>query len=206
MGEWPELQKTIQRGFEEGRIQGPPDAWKRMEFRLIPLTKLTRVLKDAGGDTYVVLASCPGQHFAFVKSLIGANKNVVMCWGDAEDLANNITGGGDGPTTLGHPPARSAPATPGHPRLDSAAATSPTGRLRPVAPVVGDHVIAWHRTQAFYPATIVAFDQSKVEYLVEWDDGDATGKTIPMTSCALDEPPNRELVSEGVTVLFPQGR
>lgn len=88
--EWPELQRVIQQGFTTKSIKAPPEAWKLIEFRLIAVEKLAKVLKEAAGDSFVLVASCPGQHFETVTKLAGGNRNTLLCWGEAGDLANNI--------------------------------------------------------------------------------------------------------------------
>lgn len=90
--EWPALQKHIQQGFKEKRIKGPADSWQKMEFRLIPVGRLARLLKEADGDTYVIIMSCPGQHFAEVTEKCDGNRNVLKSWGQVDDLANNLDG------------------------------------------------------------------------------------------------------------------
>lgn len=36
--------------------------------------------------------SCPGQHFATVTERCQGNRNVLKCWGAADDLSNNLDG------------------------------------------------------------------------------------------------------------------
>ena len=46
-----------------------------------------------------------------------------------------------------------------------------------ICPVIGDHVVSHHRKWAFYYATIADYDKEKMEYTVDWDDKDPSGKT-----------------------------
>lgn len=44
------------------------------------------------------------------------------------------------------------------------------------APVPGDHVICLHQKWAYFLATIDSFDDANLEYTVNWDDKDPTGR------------------------------
>ena len=44
------------------------------------------------------------------------------------------------------------------------------------APMKGDHVICHHQKWAFFYATILTFDGQTLEYTVNWDDKDPTGR------------------------------
>ena len=43
-------------------------------------------------------------------------------------------------------------------------------------PEVGDHVISLHCKYNYYTATIVNYNSSTMEYTVDWDDGDTSGR------------------------------
>ena len=44
------------------------------------------------------------------------------------------------------------------------------------APRVGDHVISHHFRHAYYTATILSFNKEDMTYLIQWDDGDPSGR------------------------------
>ena len=44
------------------------------------------------------------------------------------------------------------------------------------APKVGDHVVCHHVQYCYYMATVVSYDRSAMEYTVDWDDGDPSGR------------------------------
>ncbi len=41
---------------------------------------------------------------------------------------------------------------------------------------------------------------------MQWDDGDATGRTVPYSMVALNEAPDADAVAVRTKVIFPQGR
>lgn len=43
--------------------------------------------------------------------------------------------------------------------------------------MLGDHVICHHQKWAYFYATIVKFDGETLEYTVDWDDKDPSGRT-----------------------------
>ena len=73
------------------------------------------------------------------------------------------------------------------------------------APTVGDHVVSHHVQCAYYMATIVSFDSQRLEYTVDWDDGDLTGRIQAFDQVALDIVPDPDDVGEGSIIFFPQG-
>eukprot|EP00040_Diaphanoeca_grandis_P012497 m.63352 g.63352 ORF g.63352 m.63352 type:complete len:777 (-) comp23271_c0_seq1:260-2590(-) len=91
-------------------------------------------------------------------------------------------------------------------------ATLSKGGKRTVSqvPVVGNHVIAFHfPTNAYYTATVVAFDSSTTQFTVAWDDGGTDGTIMDFDKVALDEMDARPTIDEigmGTKVLFPQGQ
>lgn len=44
------------------------------------------------------------------------------------------------------------------------------------APTPGDHVVCLHQNWAYYLATVESFDPNTLEYTVNWDDQDPTGR------------------------------
>lgn len=86
--------------------------------------------------------------------------------------------------------------------------SSPSGQKKKVAyraPRVGDHVVSHHVQCAYYMATIVSFDSQRLEYTVNWDDGDPTGRIQAYDQVALDIVPDPDDVGEGSIIFFPQG-
>jgi hypothetical protein len=73
------------------------------------------------------------------------------------------------------------------------------------APEVGSRVLAFHRTNAWFSARVVAFDRSLLQYTVDWDDGDPTGREVSLEHIALDVVPSTDEVGVGTQVVFPQG-
>jgi hypothetical protein len=70
------------------------------------------VIKEAEGNTYVVVMSCPGQLFATVNTMVLGNRNIMCSWGSVSDLANNLdalTLSGSA-AAAGHPPPAPTPA------------------------------------------------------------------------------------------------
>lgn len=73
------------------------------------------------------------------------------------------------------------------------------------APKVGDHVVSHHLHCAYYMATVASFDSNTLQYTVDWDDGDPSGKVQPYDQVALDIVPDPDDVGVGSIVFFPQG-
>lgn len=72
------------------------------------------------------------------------------------------------------------------------------------APTIGDKVICHHFKWAYFPATIVVFDKRTLEYTVDWDDGDPSGREESYKNVALNEVPRDDEIAIGTIVLFPQ--
>ena len=86
--------------------------------------------------------------------------------------------------------------------------SSPSNQKKKVAyraPTVGDHVVSHHVQCTYYMATIVNFDSQSLEYTVDWDDGDQTGRIQAYDQVALDIVPDPDDVGEGSIIFFPQG-
>lgn len=80
------------------------------------------------------------------------------------------------------------------------------GEIMFKAPVYGDHVVCLHQGWAYFMATVVAFDESRMQYTVDWDDGDPSGRVQSYQDVALDVVPLSENdIGIGTVVLFPQG-
>ena len=79
-------------------------------------------------------------------------------------------------------------------------------RMRYRAPRPGDHVISHHKRCSYFMATIVSFNSSSLEYTVDWDDGDPSGRVQPYNQVALDTVPDPDDVGVGSIVFFPQGK
>lgn len=75
-------------------------------------------------------------------------------------------------------------------------------------PKVGDPVLAmWESTPwQYFTATIVSFNSEKLQYKINWDDQDPTGRIIDYYNLALDRVPEPDEVAIGSIVLFPQGK
>ena len=86
-----------------------------------------------------------------------------------------------------------------------AAGAAPQAALLRV-PTRGDRVLAFHTTGAWYPAAVSNVDKNTLEYTVDWQDGDATGRVVASECIALDVSPIREELGMGSEVIFPQGR
>ncbi|XP_065068672.1 uncharacterized protein LOC135693983 [Rhopilema esculentum] len=86
--------------------------------------------------------------------------------------------------------------------------SSPTVETKNVnyrAPKVGDHVVCHHFNCAYYMATVESFNTSTLEYTVNWDDGDPSGRVQPYNQVALDLLPDSDDVGVGSIIFFPQG-
>ena len=83
--------------------------------------------------------------------------------------------------------------------------TSGANKVRYRAPKVGDHVISHHQRCSYFMATVKNFDSNSLEYTVDWDDGDPSGRTQPYNQVALDIVPDPDDVGVGSIVFFPQG-
>jgi len=70
---------------------------------------------------------------------------------------------------------------------------------------VGDHVVSHHFKYAYYMATIASYDSAAMQFTVDWDDGDSTGKVQAYNKVAKDVIPDQEAVGVGSTIFFPQG-
>ena len=90
-------------------------------------------------------------------------------------------------------------------RILNTETTSEVNKVRYRAPKVGDHVISHHQRCSYFMATIKSFDSSLLEYTVDWDDGDPSGRTQPYNQVALDIVPDPDDVGVGSIVFFPQG-
>ena len=73
------------------------------------------------------------------------------------------------------------------------------------APQVGDHVVCHHFDYAYYMATVVNFDKSTMQYTVDWDDGDPSGRVQPYNQVGVDVVPDPDDVGVGSIIFFPQG-
>lgn len=73
------------------------------------------------------------------------------------------------------------------------------------APRIGDHVVSHHMACTYYMATVVSFNPETMEYTVDWDDGDQSGRVQPYDQVAIDIVPDTEDVAVGSIVFFPQG-
>ena len=82
-----------------------------------------------------------------------------------------------------------------------------TQLLNTSLPRVGDKVLAmWvHTKWQYFHATICRFIPDELQYEVDWDDQDTTGRTVDYFNLALDRSPNPKDISIGSIVLFPQG-
>lgn len=90
--EWSYLERALEQGIREGRVAGvPTDAKERYEFSRIPISRLKHTLKEAAGNTYIIVASCAAQYFDEVTEMIGKKKNVAITFGSKHDIANNLS-------------------------------------------------------------------------------------------------------------------
>lgn len=65
----------------------------------------------------------------------------------------------------------------------------------------------WESTPwQYFTATIVSFNSEKLQYKINWDDQDPTGRIIDYYNLALDRVPEPDEVAIGSIVLFPQGK
>lgn len=79
------------------------------------------------------------------------------------------------------------------------------GAINSRAPKVGDRVLSHHKNCAYYMATVASFNSETMEYTVNWDDLDLSGRTQPFNQVALDVIPDPDDVGVGSIVFFPQG-
>ncbi|XP_048580168.1 uncharacterized protein LOC116604300 [Nematostella vectensis] len=73
------------------------------------------------------------------------------------------------------------------------------------APVIGDHVVCHHQQWAYYYATVVTFNRETMEYTVDWDDGDPSGRVQSYNYVGKDEVPTPDQIGVDSIVFFPQG-
>ncbi|XP_031566879.1 uncharacterized protein LOC116301857 [Actinia tenebrosa] len=73
------------------------------------------------------------------------------------------------------------------------------------APMPGDHVICHHHKWAFYYATIESFNAETLEYTVNWDDNDPSGRHETYKNVAIDTIPSPDQIGVDSIVFFPQG-
>eukprot|EP00794_Sanderia_malayensis_P015993 gene15993-17604_t len=74
------------------------------------------------------------------------------------------------------------------------------------APRIGDHVVCHHFRFAYYMATIQSFNPETLEYTVNWDDGDPSGRVQAYNCVALDVVPDSDEIGIGTIVFFQQGK
>lgn len=77
---WPILQQDVRDMMKANSVLAPLQ--DLVSFRLVPVRRLTKELRDAEGDSFVLLASCPEVHFRDILGTIGSNRNVLICRGD----------------------------------------------------------------------------------------------------------------------------
>lgn len=75
-------------------------------------------------------------------------------------------------------------------------------------PQVGDKVVSmWGKSQwQYFDATILSFDREKMEYHIEWDDQDPSGRYVSYKNIAVNRTPDPSSIGTGSVVLFHQGR
>lgn len=57
----------------------------------------------------------------------------------------------------------------------------------------------------YFTASIIRFDAEKLQFEIEWDDQDPSGRIIDYYNLALDRVPDDVEIGLGSIVLFPQG-
>lgn len=85
-------------------------------------------------------------------------------------------------------------------------AEMPTYKAKNI-PKVGDPVLAmWNCSPwQYFTARIVSFDVIDLQYTINWDDQDSSGRIVDYYNLALDRVPDPDEVAVGSIVLFPQG-
>ena len=75
-------------------------------------------------------------------------------------------------------------------------------------PGIGDKVLAmWSHSQwQYFHATVRRFIPNQLQFEIDWDDPDPTGRIVDYYNLALDKSPNPKDISVGSIVLFPQGK
>ena len=58
----------------------------------------------------------------------------------------------------------------------------------------------------YFTATIVSFDKISLEYEINWDDNDPTGRIVHYSNIAIDQVPDEKMIAIGSDVLFSQGQ
>jgi len=64
---------------------------------------------------------------------------------------------------------------------------------------------ATERKCVAFSATIKDFNESTLQYTIEWDDHDPTGRVVDYYNLALDKVPSADQIGVGSKVLFHQG-
>ena len=90
--EFPTLVKHLQDGFAQKLIKGE-NIWKMIEERRLDIAKLPKLLAaEATGNSFVIIASCPDQHFDEASRVAGGNRNVMAAWGRVDDMSSLTAG------------------------------------------------------------------------------------------------------------------
>ncbi len=92
-------------------------------------------------------------------------------------------------------------------RIDQMLGSGPAPSKNSVyrAPTIGDHVVSHHFHYAYYMSTITSFNSETLEYTVDWDDGDPSGRVQSYDQVALDIVPDPDVIGVDTIVFFQQG-
>jgi len=89
MAEWPALLEDLQKGFKENKILGIWDKIEERRVRLDDLEGIIRVDAVPGGNRFVIVVSCPNQHYEEVTKICKlGGTNAITAWGRADDISS----------------------------------------------------------------------------------------------------------------------
>ena len=89
--EWLGLLADLQGMLRQSRVKGA--SYDKIPEMRISLAQLEPQLQSAGGKSYVIIASCPSQHFDKVEAEAKAApepRNILCAWGRDDDVASGI--------------------------------------------------------------------------------------------------------------------
>lgn len=149
---WELLLDDLQEALIHSKLQGQ---WEDISYLLVNIATAEHVVtREASGDGFVVIASCPNQHFATITALMRCNRNILCSLARANDESSLC---GDAFTQNVQPPISRTSSTRAprvRPRAtddDIVSASESTGRsgyatgVAPVPTEVASERFAWAR-------------------------------------------------------------
>lgn len=75
-----------------------------------------------------------------------------------------------------------------------------------IVPQIGDRVISGWKGWQYFKSKVIGYDAEMMQYHIEWDDKDETGRNPLFNQVALDQVPDESRIKIGTNVLFEQGK